>query len=141
MTFLLCYNTLNKLSDNSEFIRINNRNPKNIFVGLFSYETNFNSNDSAYILESIKNSSSNNKRRIINNISFGESLFFRFWENSYTGISSYNKWHAYNLINKAAGYFINNVIDHLAEKSVGINQDLWFPPEGKEPNKIDEIQF
>ncbi len=41
----------------------------------------------------------------------------------------------------SAGYFIANVIDLLSPESVGSNNWLWFPEEGKESKKTKDIAF
>lgn len=133
---------LNKLSDNAEFVnRRNNEHGRNIFIGLFGYETDINKENKEWIMEQIKNISKYNSNRIINHICLGNALFIKYWSASPRGQANYNKWHLYDLEKKLYGYFINNIVSTLAKDSVKLNQEIWFPQKGKERDKIADISF
>jgi hypothetical protein len=133
---------LNKLSDKAEFVnRRNNQHDRNIFIGLFGYETDIHNENGSFILERIKNVSNQNKNRIINHICLGKNLFIRYWRTSPRWQANYNKWHLYDLEQKSYGYFINNIVSALSKDSVELNQEIWFPEEGKEIHKIADIPF
>lgn len=135
-------NVLKKLSDKAEFVnRRNNQHDRNIFIGLFGYETDIHEGNRNFIMERIKNVSNQNKDRIINHICLGENLFIRYWRTSPHWQANYNKWHLYDLEQKSYGYFINNIVSALSKDSVELNQEIWFPEEGKEIHKIADISF
>lgn len=133
-------NITTKLIDNLEFIYNDNYNENiggNIFAGLFSYDSNLNENHSSEILDVIQEIARGDKKRVINQVCLGESLFVRFWDQSPLSEPNYNNWHSYWLEFKASGYFVNNVVDAVAKDSVRVNQDVWFPTTGKEIRKLD----
>ena len=64
----------------------------------------------------------------------GASTFLRYWnEDPETGRHVYKSWHAYNVPDLAAGYFVHNVVDAVSPESVFRNREVWFPRPGKEP--------
>lgn len=109
------------------------------FFGLFVYECqNF---ASARTLATIKDVFKGMHANTINFLCFDKSFFIRYWNHDPTYPSnSYYRWHCYNLNRMAPAYFIHNVIEHTCHYSVLMNNDLWFPSQGKEPNKIAEIE-
>src|SRR5262249_55920142 len=113
----------NKLAGNAEFILRDQSEDTSIFVGLFTYDSEITSNHSKRILNELQSIAEENKNQVINHLSLGKSLFIRYWASSPTRERDYNKWHSYLLESKAAGYFINNVVDSVAEDSVDLNQD------------------
>lgn len=133
-------NVLTKLANNIEFIKysLNNQDRRRIFVGLFAYESDFGDEYSSKVLNCLHNAAQNNESRIVNHISIGESVFIRYWEISPHSRRNYNSWRFYSLPNIAPGYFINNLVSLVAEDSVELNKQIWFPPEGKELNAINE---
>jgi hypothetical protein len=76
--------------------------------------------------------------RVINCVSIGDSFFSRFWFESPEGAGQIDRWHAYDLTDKAPAYFIHNVIEHLCSESVLRNNAIWYPESGKESRKIGE---
>lgn len=63
----------------------------------------------------------------------GDSRFLKFWEtNPDTPKRIYNTWHSYRMPRLAPGYFIHNVVDFVSPESVFPNNEVWFPPDGKE---------
>ncbi len=113
--------------------------PLNPFIGLFIFENS--DLQSQTILEPLKIYNSEKGCFEIQCICLGANRFVRFWKSSpQDSTKPYNKWHLYEFENLAPGYFIHNVMEHLFPKSIIGNSDLWYPPEGKELNKIDEIK-
>lgn len=137
---------LNKMADKSQFILESdhirlNQYRKPFFCGVFAYEAKLDSRHYQEILEIVKAVSKNNPCRIINHICLGENLFIKFWKDSPESFEcDYNKWHCYYLYGISPGYFINNIV-YTFSKSVGINQEVWFPKGGKEGYKLGEIKF
>ena len=132
-------NAINKISGISQFINPITVHGKNQFFGLFCYEeVPFNKDRILGILQDCVNGQ---HQRIVNCISFGEHYFIRYWPtqpNSPGQFQGYNKWHAYQLKNKAPAYFIHNVIDHLFPQWASDNNDVWYPEDGKENYKISD---
>jgi hypothetical protein len=135
---------LRKLAGNLKFV-LQSRGIEendNFFCGLFAYETNLNDAHTTQILELVKEVSENNSLQIINHICLGKNIFVKYWSYSpETLLDNYNKWHLYKLENLSPGYFVNNIVDTFSKSSVGINQRVWFPVQGKEGNKLGEITF
>ena len=107
-----------------------------VFVGLFSYDTNYDEFDSDRILNALQDSADENTRRIVNHVCLGKSIFAKYWEeNPANGNDdAYNSWHTYKLKDKAIGYFLHNLMSHTANKKLVSNENIWFPEGGKEGN-------
>lgn len=107
-----------------------------LFVGLFSYDTNYGEGDSDRILNALQDSADENSRRIVNHVCLGKSIFAKYWEeNPVNGnANAYNSWHTYKLKDKAIGYFLHNLMSHAANKKLIGNENIWFPEGGKEAN-------
>ncbi len=130
--------SLEKLCDNSELIR--GKSPGGKVFGLFSFEDE--TTNPVETLTIIKDIVAGDGNRIVHCISLGDSNFIRYWNlDPIEGNRLLNKWHAYNLPRKAQGYFIHNVIEEICPQSVGENEALWYPKEGKESYKVGEIQL
>jgi hypothetical protein len=115
---------------------------KERFFGLFSYEQpGFNTDN---VLEYVQDCVNGQYQRIVNCILLGKDYFVRFWSTnpkSSAGFHDYDKWHLYELKNKASAYFIHNVIDHLCPQWSNENINVWFPEDGKEDHKLSEISL
>jgi hypothetical protein len=115
---------------------------KERFFGLFSYESpSFNTDN---VLKTVQDCVNGQSQRIVNCISLGQDYFVRYWStdpNSSAGFHGYNKWHSYQLENKAPAYFIHNVVDHLCPQWSNENINVWFPEDGKENHKLSEIHL
>jgi hypothetical protein len=136
---------IGKLADNAEFLHTNATEDSVIanppFIGLFSYEWEGRSESLHNVLSNLLETANAGRERhiaplhrVVNHVTLGDSYFARFWRrdpSSQRGVS-YNTWHAYNLENKAFGYFIHNLLDAISDQSVNNNQDVWFPRSGKE---------
>jgi hypothetical protein len=132
---------LAKLAANAEFANkqsLKSGAQNRIYVGLFVYDTYMSQRHSGRVLLELRRAARGSERRIINHLALGDSLFVRFWDRSPSGEDGYNRWHSYYLGSKSAGYFVNNIVHMLAEESVNINQDVWFPVDGKENYLIDD---
>lgn len=132
---------LHKLADKAEFLY--EQTPDNQFeaqppfVGLFAYEWNL--IDEERVLEALFNAAHaagdrNPHTRVVNHVALGESFFVRYWKTDpfRDRGTNYCRWHAYDLSNRAYGYFIHNVVDTVSTQSVSLNPSLWFPETGKE---------
>jgi hypothetical protein len=138
LTYQTFENTLDKLCSNIALI-IKNGGRK-CSSGLFCYEDDL--NDYNRVLEILYNKVEEKQKRIIKYISIGNSNFIRYWaKDPLNQRRSHEKWHLYLLENKAPAYFINNIIEDVCESSVMLNQEMWYPRDGKEPNKTNEKNF
>lgn len=107
------------------------------FFGFFSYETRSLSTENA--LDALCQKC-DRPSRVTNFINLGCSRFIRWWDlNPNRQQGAYRRWHSYDLENMSAGYFLANVIDFVSPDSVGQNNWLWFPEQGKESKKIGDI--
>ena len=132
---------LNKLSEINQFLNPTASYDDTRFLGLFSYEKPPFNLDT--ILETLQDCVNGQHQRTINCISLGENFFVRYWpkEPNTPGLNPYNRWHSYNLENKAPAYFIHNVVDHLCPQWTSDNINVWYPENGKEDYKISDIFF
>ena len=126
---------LEKLADKVQLVLDSEPN-LDIFIGLFSYDTNYDEGDSDIILSALQDSAIENSRRIVNHLCLGKSIFAKYWkENPVDGnADTYNSWHTYKLKDKAIGYFLHNLMSHAANKKLIGNENVWFPEGGKEAN-------
>jgi len=130
--------TLDNICSNAEIIRAYGGNAR--YFGLFSYENDM--ADINRILGIIKDKVGGHQRRVIKYLSLGNSNFIRYWHNTPGNDNTlHQKWHAYNLVDKAPAYFINNIVGDVCRSSVALNQNLWYPGTGKEPFKVGEIEL
>lgn len=128
-----------RLAENAERIYESLNDDRNIFVGLFAYDSNLSDHHSQRVLETLQSTANQDVKRVINHVSLGNSFFVRFWPKSPYGDSHYNKWHSYWVERQSHGYFINNVVDSVAEDSVSLNEYAWFPAEGKEGRRLGDM--
>jgi hypothetical protein len=135
-------NALTSLADDAEMIRCS-RAPScpDLFVGLFSYVTGV--AQWAGVLDDLQETARGDARRIVSHVCLGCSHFTRFWSRSPEGqhVRRYDSWHAYELPNQSAGYFINNLVASVAGESVADNHALWFPRPGKELRRLGTRHF
>jgi len=130
------------LAENASLVR-SRCGDRKIFIGLFAYDSKISGSVGASnALEEIHKAASGQANRIVDYACLGCSLFSSYWwlkPNEDRNV--YERWHAYWLKNHAAGYFIVNLIEAVAEDSVVRNKDMWYPSEGKEMHKLAELQF
>jgi len=66
----------------------------------------------------------------------GPDRFIKYWHFDPADQSRmYDTWHSYRLPGLASGYFVHNVVDAVSPESVFRNSDVWFPRDGKEPQR------
>jgi hypothetical protein len=108
------------------------------FFGLFVYETgDLSAHTAALALQRV---AQGRKERIVNCVSIGNREFVRYWAfHPEDRIFPLFAWREYDLPETAPAYFINNVIEFLCSDSVGYNNALWFPAEGKEPHRTGDV--
>ena len=128
---------LTKLANTAELVSHTIRYTPTFF-GLFAYDGD---PDVHGTLEDLQAAVKKNEWRVINCLSIGSSFFVRFWPHhpSVDRKKLYKRWHSYDLHSKASAYFIFNAVEHLCPGAVIGIDELWFPKEGKEPNKTDDI--
>jgi hypothetical protein len=132
---------IDKLANNAQFIYEGRIDETSIFVGLFAYDSNIGKNHSQRVLNELRSVANQKRQRVVNHVALGNSLFIRYWATSPTRMANYCQWHFYWLHRMSCGYFVNNVVDSVAEESVSVNEDIWFPAEGKEGGKVDQMHL
>jgi len=109
------------------------------FFGLFSYETTIREDRTVL---GVLHDGCDHESKIVDLINLGCSTFVKWWKfNPEDPTEHYERWHSYRLEDMSAGYFIGNVVDFVSPDSVGSNNWLWFPKEGKESKKTGDIAF
>ena len=73
---------LDGLANNAELV-LETEPSLNIYVGLFSFDTNYNEGDSHSILNALKQSANANPKRIVNHLCLGKSIFAKYWKRRY----------------------------------------------------------
>jgi hypothetical protein len=138
LTLTTLRKSLKKLCKNAEFIEQKPR--QNRVYGLFTFDSEINNiSEALQILKTVVKGSPN---RVIQLMHLGNSKLIHYWQiNPLNDKEMYYKWHAYDLPQKAAGYFIHNIVEYISPQSVYENQALWFPIEGKEGSRVAEIDF
>ncbi len=130
------------LADDAEIIRQASRSDRELFVGLFSYQTEMGPTRYSEILEELQEVAKGSRDRIVTHVSLGCSDFSMFWKESPDDETpGYDTWHSYELPDLAAGYFISNLIYNVSTESVEDNCGLWFPTESKELRKRGSETF
>jgi hypothetical protein len=127
------HEALSKLNGISELLRRRCVYPKP-FLGLFCYEPASGSPES--VLDALQKA--NGRHHEIRAMCFGDSQFYRFWEFDPRSSSRqpYESWHAYELPEIAAGYFVHNLVEFLFPHAVQRAQNLWYPVDGKEMHLV-----
>lgn len=103
-----------------------------VWTGLFVFEGEANVQER---LLQATGEAYNQTRRPINCISFGKSVFIRYWSRGADVNSSERGpvWHSYELHNVAPSYFVGNLIDWISSFDDRSASFAWFPLlEGKE---------
>jgi hypothetical protein len=127
------HEALGKLNGISELLRMRCVHP-HPFLGLFCYEPASGSPEA--ILDALQKANGRNYE--IRAMCFGDSQFYRFWEFDPRSSSRqpYESWHAYELPEIAAGYFVHNLVEFLFPHAVERAKDLWYPVDGKEMHLV-----
>ncbi len=107
---------------------------QNIFVGIFFYEMV--ENDPRIALSALKELTDESPLKTIDHVCLGKNKFVKFWDiNQIDDSLNYDTWHLYTLREKAAGYFIHNLMSVISGHNLVRNENIWFPVEGKERNR------
>ena len=121
--------TVKKLCHDAEIMRLSG--PVNKFASIFSFELEGGTGQS--YLDIIKEVTTE-QRKIIDIAAIGSAIFIKYWELDPTNPThAHDRWHSYNLPGMAAGYFLHNIVDFISPDSVFSQNNIWFPPGGKEP--------
>jgi len=124
-----------KLSDNIEKIRENLVEGQECWAGLFIYnEENLSGEE---VLNALQEVSQGEQNRVINCVTVGENMFFRFWENGHpqSGIGEIPVWHSYKINSFSMAYFIGNIVAFLSLIFTNMASDAIFPIEDTKENK------
>lgn len=125
---------VSQLSDQARMV--SHPSPHRKFFGLFAYESTV---TSRHALETLRDAANRPEGNIIDLVCLGPHHFIKWWRcDPLNHRRSIDRWHSYRFENKAPGYFIHNVVGQVSPFSVGENEDVWFPKEGKELHKDDE---
>ncbi len=94
-------------------------------LGLFAYESELKNDERTltYIQELCPELSDT-----VNFVNLGCSTFIRFWDTKPfkpEDSDPYDTWHAYDLKNMSAGYFITNILDDVSP--VELFSGMWYP--------------
>lgn len=101
------------------------------FASLFAFEDA--GGHSTSYLDAVARAAARWENRV-DYVCIGGSRFIRYWHfNPENEERLYEGWHSYELRGLAPGYFVHNVIDSVSPESVFSNNEVWFPPGGKEP--------
>jgi hypothetical protein len=131
------FNTACKqLAKAAEFVR-RSRGGSRTFVGLFSYEAQSLRDEVA--LECLYAAANRSPYRVIDHSVLGSNKFVKWWATSPSNPRrEHRSWHAYELTEMAAGYFIHNLLMHLSPDVEQENEAIWFPEQSKEARLIAE---
>jgi hypothetical protein len=112
-------------------------------LGLFAYGLDDVTESASWVLRELQSCASECEGHLVKQLCFGPSYFVHLWhqEPGVWASSGYDMWHLYDLRKMSPGYFVNNVIEHVASNSVYQNRDAWFPREGKEGFLIDKMRI
>lgn len=123
--------TLKKLCKNIELIRLHPNS--NALAAVFAFESA--SGNGPQYLEALCRISTTWNRRL-DFAAIGDSIFLRYWNEDPENLSKPHEcWHSYYLPKRAPGYFVHNVIDHVSPQTVFSNKEVWYPVNGKEPDR------
>lgn len=119
-----------KLADAVEKIRLQSGG-RALFAGLFAYQID--GEDVEQYLEQVCVAARGSDRRVIDHVCLGASTFIKYWSLTPTPPwREYKRWHCYDVKEMSAGYFIHNLLMHLAPQVHDIDTENWFPRNGKE---------
>ena len=134
---------LGLLADNAEMIRGERGVGQDLFVGLFSYQTDLGAARFQEVLQDLQSTARGVPERVVSFVCLGCSHFEMFWHTDPSAVAAiaYDTWHAYRLPDQAAGYFINNLVAAVSGDSVERNLEAWFPSPSKELDKLGSEPF
>ncbi|NQX39898.1 hypothetical protein SAMN05421820_106299 [Pedobacter steynii] len=128
---------INAANEKGKFIFEGKTNKEDLFFnGIFSYQSmNPTLNRIRNSIEQGNNSFQNDQhysRFKVNHISFNKDFFVKYWPNDA------NPHSVYNIPDLSFSFFISNLVDTLAGRSVADNNFIWFALD-KEHQKIAEF--
>ena len=98
-------------------------------AALFAFEDG--GGESATFLTAIKEQSGESTEHV-DFVAIGPDRFVRFWElTPEKPTRFFHSWRSYRMPGLAAGYFLHNIVDSIAQLSP-TTSGAWFPAEGKE---------
>jgi hypothetical protein len=125
---------LAKLDTTARLLRRQPKTPRPFF-GIYSYEDA--PLECGLLLTTLQEVNGGIGNYEIHCVSIGTNQFVRFWEFPPVGAArEYSHWHCYDLDGIAQAYFVHNVVDHLFPQSVVLNNQLWYPIDGKESRLV-----
>jgi hypothetical protein len=110
------------------------------FFGLFAYESEIPAESALPVFSE----AANGEPGVVTDLAcLGDTDFVRWSKlDIHNTINQHGVWRAYQRMEgKAIGYFLHNIIQLLAPKSVGQNTAIWFPAEGKDAALVGEQVF
>lgn len=104
---------------------------KRLFSGLFAYEQD--GGNHRTLLNHIADAANGSYERVVNHAAVGSDTFIKYWrDHPDSEARGYRTWHHYTLTDMAPGYFLHNLMSHLAGDNLIRGNNVWFPAEGKE---------
>lgn len=117
---------IRKANENGKFI-FDGKNEKKykIFNGVFSYEGYNNFDEQSFINKYRRGENEfigcdNYEKYLVNHVSFNKDLFLKTWDDEI------DRHSVYNIQDLSFPFFISNLMDVLANKSVSRNSFIWF---------------
>lgn len=112
-----------------------------LFTGEFSY--GFDGGGAATLLAHINAAAAGNNHRVVSHASLGKTNFIKFWDYNPAdrAQTEYKSWHHYELNWMAPGYFLHNLMSHLANDDLIRGNDVWFPRERREIHLTDTLRL
>lgn len=136
-----CANAIEKADANGIVIN------KEIFNGIFGYESTISFSDGEDFAKSVKQALLNSNG-YINHISFGPNHFMRYWpDGNPNDLNKIKCFSFYELYNLSFGYFISNLIEaiHIQSRNQSISnnmRDFLYPIEnGKESKRLHRLEL
>jgi hypothetical protein len=111
------------------------RDRRRCVVGLFSYETQV-SNQA--VLAGLRTTCERWPLHI-DLVCHGPDRFVRYYKDAPGGGIAADKWHSYAMPRLAYGYFIQNIISHVAPADLPTSGPPFYPPGGKEDHRDGAI--
>jgi len=125
---------LQKLSNDIKKIRENLVEGQECWAGLFIYDKG--SLEADKVLEVLQQVANNDINGVINCVSIGENMFFKFWEKGYPNSEDgLSVWHSYEIHSLSIAYFIGNIVAFLSAIFTEMASDALFPIKGTKENK------
>lgn len=127
-----------KLAANGRLVR-RWRGGNDIFSGMFFYECAPSPEQLKNRIEKLRETVEHDPLSIVNHVVLGPSHFIKFWPHPYGDPAGRPEWRGYELRDRAAGYFITNAVQMLTPLQV--DENVLYPPEGKEMHRLCSVPF